>query len=36
MMLAAQGGHLEVVRVLKEWGVAVDTQDEVGYPITAI
>ena len=29
-MLAAQRGHLEVVRVLKEGGAALDTQDWVG------
>ena len=32
LMLAAGGGHLEVVRILTEWGVAIDTQNEVGCP----
>ena len=30
LTLAAKRGHLEVVRVLTEWGATVDTQDNVG------
>ena len=29
-MLAAERGHLEVVRILREWGAAIDTPDGVG------
>ena len=28
-MFAAENGYLEVVRILKEGGAAIDTQDEV-------
>ena len=32
LRLAAENGHLNVVRFLKEGGAAIDTQDKVGCP----